>query len=287
MSIFISYSRRDAKFVDQLSSQLIEKNIKVWKDDMKISAGDSLMDKIQAGIKGASYFCIVLSKNALQSDWVQVETQQALSHETQKKDIVILPIVIDDCEIPSFLQDKKYVDFRADFISGFNQLVSIVEKKYNLGDCGRLDSDTRYYFDYGIEEKVTDGRYFMQLDIVSTDKEEAFRILSQFMFSANEHVVHQYFNVKKDGGIRDFIFKVCAEEFIASPARRVVNAKDAETAKFTLQDAQGDAQIDVKVRVKWLGAASRGSLLFNIGALLIQLCEILEIKISNAEQRSV
>ncbi len=47
MSVFISYSHKDERFVNKLSTCLIEKNIKVWKDKWKTLAGDSFVSKLK------------------------------------------------------------------------------------------------------------------------------------------------------------------------------------------------------------------------------------------------
>ena len=280
MSVFISYSHKDAGFVDKLAIRLIENNIKVWKDAMKIIAGDSFVSKIIAGIEGASYFCIVLSQNALKSKWVKEEINQALIQESKQRGIVILPILIDDCDVPPPLSDRIFVDFREDFHSGLKQILAVVGKKYNIEDSGRSATDTNYFFDYGIEQRFIDGRYFMQVDIVSYDNEEKFSILSQFKFYGNEHATREHFELEGDESLRNYVLKACAQEFAENPARIKVNTTDAQRAQFSIQDAQGEARFDVDVRVKWLGTASRETLLFNVGALFGQMCALCGIDIS-------
>lgn len=280
MSVFISYSHKDAGFVDRLAIRLLEHNIKVWKDAMKIIAGDSFVNKIKAGIEGASYFCIVLSQNALKSKWVKKEINQALIQESKQKGIGILPILIDDCEIPPLLSDRIFVDFRKDFHSGLIQILSVVGKKYNIDDSGRSATDTNYYFDYGIEQRFIDGRYFMQVDVVSYDSEEEFSILSQFKFYGNEHATREHFGLEEDESLRNYVLRACAQEFSVNPARIKVNTTDAKRAQLSIQDAQGVARFDVDVRVKWLGTASRETLLFNVGALFGQICALCGIDIN-------
>lgn len=273
MSIFISYSTKDAEFVERLSTSLIENNIKVWKDNHKIVIGDSLLNKIQAGIEGASYFCIVLSKNSLESDWVKTEMNYALRDESQKRGMMIIPIMIDDCKIPPFLSDIKAVDFRKDFTAGLNQILAVVQDKYNIGDSGRIGTDSDYFFDYGIEQKMIAGNYCMQIDVVSFDKEEAFSILSQFKFYGNELATREHFDLKEDESMRDYILKACAEAFSTNPARVLINTKDAKEAKFQIQDSEGVDCFKAEARIKWLGAGSRDTLLFNVGALFVQICK--------------
>lgn len=273
MSVFISYSRKDADFVDKLSYALIENNVKVWKDDMKMVAGDLLSHRIRAGIEGASYFLIVLSKNSLASKWVQEEINEALVRETEQKGIVIIPIVLDDCEIPAVLKDKLFVDFKENFDSGLKRILGVVANKYNLDNSGRVASDSSYYFDYGIDQKTIDGRFFMQIDVVSYDTEESFSILTQFIFQGNEYATAERLDLGKDESLKDYVLKACAEEFAANPARVTLNVKEAKTANFSIQDAEGKARFDAQVRIKWLGNTGRETVVFNVGALLEQIYE--------------
>lgn len=278
--LFISYSHKDAAFVDRLSTRLIEQNVKVWKDKWKIGVSDSFVEKIKAGIKGASYFCIVLSNNSLGSKWVKEEINLALVKESSERGIKILPLRLDDCEIPSALSDRIYVDFKTDFDSGFKQILTLVEDKYNIGDTGRSGLDSEYFFDYGIEQAIVDGRYFMQLDVVSYDKEETFVILSQFKFFGNELARHEHLGLEAGESIRNFILKACAEEFAVRPARVTVKRIDATKGRFEIQDTEGVPCFEVEVRIKLLGNTSRETVLFNVGALFAQICEVCGIDLN-------
>jgi hypothetical protein len=111
MPIFISYSRADRGFVDRLANQLVEHRVSVWLDKWEIHVGDSLIAKIQEGITGASGLLIVLSKNSVKSEWCKKELNSALIRELEEKRVVVLPILIEDCEIPLFLREKLYADF--------------------------------------------------------------------------------------------------------------------------------------------------------------------------------
>jgi hypothetical protein len=283
MSVFISYSRKDAGFVDKLSLALTEHNVKVWKDDMKIIAGDSLSGRIKSGIENASYFCIVLSHDSLNSKWVQEEINEALVRETEQKGIVILPIVLDDCEIPPVLKDRLFVDFRGDFDSSLKRILNVVAIKYNIGNSGRIANSTSYYFDYGIEYQIIDGRFFLQIDAVSYDTEESFTILSQFKFVGNEYATREHFELDDDKSLRDLVLRTCAEEFAANPARIPLNAKQAKTAKFFIQGTEDKARFDAELRVKWLGTATRETVVFNVGALIEQICKHSGIHIANED----
>jgi hypothetical protein len=39
--------------------------------------------------------------------------------EIRKKKVVVIPILLDDCDVPVFLQEKKFMLFRDKFETGF------------------------------------------------------------------------------------------------------------------------------------------------------------------------
>lgn len=100
MTVFISYNHMDTEFADRLALELVRHDIKVWKDSSQIGVGDSLIQKIQEGLEGATYLCVILSRNSIQSEWVKREITAGLLREIEERKVRILPIVIDDCRIP-------------------------------------------------------------------------------------------------------------------------------------------------------------------------------------------
>ncbi|QTN20005.1 toll/interleukin-1 receptor domain-containing protein [Brevundimonas sp. AJA228-03] len=114
MPIFISYSQADSPFVDGLARQLVALKHNVWVDRWELKVGDSLTEKIEAALTQSSAVILVISKNSVDSLWCRRELNAALVREIEEKRSIILPCRIDDCEMPLFLRDKLYADFRAD-----------------------------------------------------------------------------------------------------------------------------------------------------------------------------
>src|ERR1017187_5264835 len=121
--IFLSHSTSDAPFVDRLASDLERLSIGVWYDKWELRVGDSLLDKIAAGIEVNDYLVIVLTPASVASDWVRLELKAALMRELSEKRVVVLPVLLANCVLPTFLRDKKYDDFRADYEHGFEELL--------------------------------------------------------------------------------------------------------------------------------------------------------------------
>ena len=111
-SVFLCHNGKDKSFVRRLATDLSLAGATVWLDEAEIKLGDSLLGKIEEGICGSEYLAVVLSPNSIKSEWVKRELQIALTKEIAQKKVRVLPLLYRDCQIPAFLSDKVYADFR-------------------------------------------------------------------------------------------------------------------------------------------------------------------------------
>lgn len=114
-SIFISYSHHDSPRARRLAVDLRSRGVTVWIDDAEVKIGDSLVSAIQSGIAFADYFGIVLSPSSVSSPWVQRELYAAFAQEDAGR-LKILPLLFVDCEVPLFLANRLWIDFRTEDI---------------------------------------------------------------------------------------------------------------------------------------------------------------------------
>ena len=121
--IFLSHSSADKAVVNRIANDLRDRKVPVWFDKWELKVGDSLTQRIEDGIAESSWLAVVLSKSSVQSKWVKKELAAAQAKELQKRSVFTLPLVVDDCEIPLFLLDKVYADFRTSYEHGFETLV--------------------------------------------------------------------------------------------------------------------------------------------------------------------
>jgi hypothetical protein len=124
----LSHNWNDKEFVRRLYIDLINKGIKAWFDEAEMNPGDSLIEKIQQAIDEMDYLAVCLSPNSVTSQWVLEEVKQALFYQITKKRIKVLPILIKNCEIPGFLREKIYLDFRNCYYDAFNKLVTFLKE---------------------------------------------------------------------------------------------------------------------------------------------------------------
>lgn len=124
-TIFLSHTSIDKPFVEKLAKDLQNLGIQVWFDRYQIKVGESILWKIDEGIRDSEYLAIVISKEALESEWVKTEITAAWQKQVEQKGNFILPIYYRECEIPLILQGIKYADFRTNYDQGLEDLVKV------------------------------------------------------------------------------------------------------------------------------------------------------------------
>lgn len=132
--VFISYSSRDKQFTLKLAQNLKDAGIPVWYDSWEIKVGDSIIEKIEQGIKGSDYLIIILSKASTTSKWVQEELSAAKTIEIGRRGVFILPVLIENCDIPPLIASKRYADFRDNYEKGLNELLDVFGRTH-IRDC--------------------------------------------------------------------------------------------------------------------------------------------------------
>lgn len=147
MRIFLSHSSKDKPFVEKLAKDILRLDIEVWLDKWEMKVGDSLFDKIEEGLETSDYLIIILSKNSVNSSWVRKELNAFLCDEILSKSVKVLPVLIDDCNIPIFIREKLYADFRVDYDIGFQMLSETIinstkEDKVLIEDINILKGKT-------------------------------------------------------------------------------------------------------------------------------------------------
>lgn len=127
--VFVSHSSKDKPFVRKLTDALNGYHLNVWLDEMELQVADSIVAGVSQGLKNADYLLAIISKASISSRWVQAELNATLMEELSGKGAVVLPVLIEDCELPTLLKDRVYADFRRDFQAGLKQLLAVFEQE--------------------------------------------------------------------------------------------------------------------------------------------------------------
>jgi FixJ family two-component response regulator len=132
--IFISYSHHDQEFANRLVNDLKNAGMEVWIDEKKIKVGSSIPEEIKQGISRCHFFCIILSRHSVKSTWVEKECKMALN--AQKKSTLfstprLLPVLMQEVELPLLLKDIRCAEFLWNYDRGLNQILDAI-KSCNL-----------------------------------------------------------------------------------------------------------------------------------------------------------
>jgi hypothetical protein len=127
-TVFLCHSTLDKSFVRKLRDELRKRGVKVWLDEEQILVGHDFVDRMEEGISNAEYTVVVLSPRFVSSGpWAKEEYRAALSKQIAEKRVVLLPILLESCEIPALLRSKRYADFRESFEEGVSALVYSIQ----------------------------------------------------------------------------------------------------------------------------------------------------------------
>ena len=174
MPVFISYSHDDAQFVDNLAAQLVRNRVHVWVDRWELHVGDSLLRRIEDAITEASALIVVLSQSSVESEWCRKELTAGLVRELEEKRVVVLPVIVDDCNIPLFLRDKKYADFRRDPDAALRDILESIAHLTNAW-MARTDSPG-WHTDWSIDRDNTSGKLLVRVTFVEHAVDQPFTI---------------------------------------------------------------------------------------------------------------
>jgi hypothetical protein len=108
-SVFLSHNTADKPSARRLAHDLVLRGVRVWLDEAELVVGDSLLQKISSAIEEMDYLAVLLSPASVRSRWVAKELELAMSHQLKHGRAKVLPIVVESCEIPSFLRDTFYL----------------------------------------------------------------------------------------------------------------------------------------------------------------------------------
>ena len=118
-SCFISYSSEDDAFAKCLHADLQNSGVRCWFAPHDLPIGAKTWDAIDAAIKVRDKVLLILSKSAIDSDWVENEVSKAFAEERRRKQVVLFPVRIDQTVMKTdepwavMLRDQRNIgDFR-------------------------------------------------------------------------------------------------------------------------------------------------------------------------------
>jgi TIR domain len=129
--VFLSHSSADKPFVRMFSADLEAAGFEVWLDEAKLKIGDSLLPELAAAIDSTDFFLAFISENSIRSNWVRKEVALAATKEIKGASVKVLPLLLDNGDVPFLLIDKVHANFKRPehYDSEFQRLLDCIEPR--------------------------------------------------------------------------------------------------------------------------------------------------------------
>jgi hypothetical protein len=122
-NVFMSHRGSDTQEAERLAVEIRNAGHQVWLDVWEINVGDSIVERINAGLEGATYLVLCYSSSGVTSPWMSREWMSALARQLNGYGVKILPVLLTGGEPPAILADVKYADLVTDWTQGVSELL--------------------------------------------------------------------------------------------------------------------------------------------------------------------
>jgi hypothetical protein len=170
--------------------QLVANNAHIWLDHWELNVGDSIVQRVQDAITTSSALIIVLSKASVTSEWCKKELNVGIIRELEEKRVIVLPLLLEDCEIPIFLKDKMYADFRTYPEEGLRRVLEAIASVTN-SDQGRIEI-VEGFLDWSVDWGLIGENFKQRFTIIQTSTNLPMTFLTEISINYNEAATRRY-----------------------------------------------------------------------------------------------
>lgn len=111
-ALFLSYSRVDEIIVDGFVKELKKTRMRFWFDKSSMFGGMFPLHIISA-LSTLEFYAVFLSKASITSEWVTNERSIMTDRLMSWEHVILVPILIEDVEVPPLLRNMPCVDLRS------------------------------------------------------------------------------------------------------------------------------------------------------------------------------
>jgi hypothetical protein len=126
-NVFVSYRKSDSQKAESLAMEIRNAGHQVWLDKWNITTGDSIIERINSGLAGASYVIICYSYSRIDSPWMGREWMSSLARQLDGCGVKVLPVMLTGGEPPSILADLRYADLVNNWSQGMSELLQAIK----------------------------------------------------------------------------------------------------------------------------------------------------------------
>lgn len=174
--IFISYAREDKEIVRHIYDKLKAAGLDPWLDVENILPGANWQRSINQAIRESNIFIAILSRNSVKKRGIiQKEILKALDKmdELLPDDIFIIPLRLDDCDIPERLAHLQALDW--DYEDGLKKLLDTIREILVKREEQRESKINKRYSASEIESSNNDEEalYCQEANVIGETKPQA------------------------------------------------------------------------------------------------------------------
>ena len=124
--IFISHAHQDATFAQRLANDLRRQNYAVWIAPDSIPLGERWVEAINRALQESGIFLLVSTPAAVESEWVQDETNYAVE-VTTKRHMRFIKLALEEADEPPLWTVRQHVSFQNDYETALKQLLQALK----------------------------------------------------------------------------------------------------------------------------------------------------------------
>ncbi len=130
IEVFISYAHEDSEIAFRVYNKLSEAGVVAWIDKECLKVGQRLDIEIPKVINQCSFFLAIFSSTAvIKRGYVQKEFKLALEvvAKLPSEQIFVLPVRVDECEVPFAFQNLHWVDLFPYLDNGIEEILKVIK----------------------------------------------------------------------------------------------------------------------------------------------------------------
>jgi len=125
--IFLSHATADAEFAHKLATDLRAEGWRVWIAPESIQPGEKWVEAIERGLETSGVFVVALTPAAVDSHWVNTETDVAV--EMQHEGVItFIPLEVAECRPKRLWRQYQYISFRNSYEVGLDALLRRLDR---------------------------------------------------------------------------------------------------------------------------------------------------------------
>jgi hypothetical protein len=131
--IFISHAHQDAELAHRLAQDLVQAGWQVWIAPQSIQTGEKWVEAISRGLEESGIFLLLITPAAVNSRWVQSETNIAIELDHQQK-IRFIPLKVKTANEPLLWRAYQHIPISGQYTSDLQNILGELDGRYALNE---------------------------------------------------------------------------------------------------------------------------------------------------------